>query len=318
MRRVTRAGGDERGAIIVLAAVLTIVLVGMAALVIDVGAVLDEKRQLQNGADAAALAVARSCARQEVCTQATADALSAPLVTANSGQNSAVVTLDKANGKVTVVASTGAGAAGVLPFKFGQILTGKQGQRVQATAVVRWGGIKATSVIPLTISKCEFDLATSNNTVFDVPVVVRFKTKAPTCTNTNGSDIPGGFGWVKDNDSNTTDCTVTPSAGGTVQDDTGVKGTPNGCQLPALLGKDISLVVYNGVAGTGAGGTYAIYGFGNFHLTGFQFASVTGGSVACASGESCIAGYFVRSTGSVGTGEYGGPNLAGNRVYLIS
>ncbi|HUR04313.1 MAG TPA: pilus assembly protein TadG-related protein [Nonomuraea sp.] len=314
---MTPARADERGAIIVLAAVLIIVLVGMAALVIDVGAVLDEKRQLQNGADAAALAVARSCARQEVCTQATADALSAPLVTANSGQNSAVVTLDKPNGKVTVVASTGAGSTGVLPFKFGQILTGKQGQRVQATAVVRWGGIKATSVIPLTISKCEFDAATSNNTVFDVPRVVLFKTKAPTC-NTSGLDIPGGFGWVKDNDTNPTDCTVTPSAGGTVQDDTGVKGTPNGCQLPTLLGKDISLVVYNGVSGSGAGGTYAIYGFGNFHLTGYQFASVTGGSVACASGESCIAGYFVRSVGTIGSGAYGGPNLAGNRVYLIS
>ena len=42
------------------------VLVGMAALVVDVGAVVEEKRQLQNGADAAALAVAQSCALRQL------------------------------------------------------------------------------------------------------------------------------------------------------------------------------------------------------------------------------------------------------------
>jgi hypothetical protein len=291
---MTRARGDERGAIIVLAAVLIFAMVGMAALVIDVGAILDEKRQLQNGADAAALA----------------------LVTANAGANSAKVRLETDIGRVTVVASTGAGSTGVLPFKFGQILTGKKGQRVQATAVVRWGGIKRTDVIPLTISKCEFDEATIKNTVFDRPRVVLFKTKATKCISSNGSDLPGGFGWVAD--ATPDDCSVTPSAGGTVGDDTGVRGTPGGCSLPSLLEKDVSLVVYDGTSGTGSNGKYHIYGFANFHITGYQFASERGGTIACAASESCLAGYFVRSTGSIGTGEYGGPNLAGNRVYLIS
>ena len=313
-----RARGDEGGAIIVLAAVLIFVMVGMAALVIDVGAIRDEKRELQNGADAAALAVARSCARGEVCTQATATRLSAGLVTANSGANSASVVLDRGIGQVTVVAGTGLGSDGVLPFKFGQILTGQEGQRAEATAVARWGGIKRTNVIPLTISKCEFDSATLNNTVFDRPTVILFKTKAPTCKNTNGSDLPGGFGWVRDDDAKPTDCDVTPTAGLTVRDDTGVVGSPNGCAIDTLLGKDVSLAVYNGVAGSGANGTYAIYGFGAFHVTGYRFASNTGGTVQCGSPDSCISGYFVRSTGSVGTGEFGGPNLAGNRVYLIS
>ena len=316
-----RARGDERGAIIVLAAALIVVMVGMAALVIDVGAIRDEKRELQNGADAAALAVARGCARDDqvwACTQAAADALSARLVTANSGGNSANVALNTAIGQVTVVASTGVGANGVLPFKFAQILTGQEGQRVKATAVARWGGIKRTNVIPLTISKCEFDRATLNNTLFDRPAVILFKTKAPTCANTNGSDLPGGFGWVKDNDAKPTDCDVTPTAGLTVGDDTGVVGSPNGCAMGTLLGKDVSLAVYNGVGGSGANGTYTIYGFGAFHLTGYRFASNTGGTVPCGSPDSCISGYFVRSTGSVGTGEYGGPNLAGHRVYLTS
>ena len=58
---------DEResGAIIVIVAVLLVggVLIGMAALSIDVGSLYAERRQLQNGADSAALAVAQDAAR---------------------------------------------------------------------------------------------------------------------------------------------------------------------------------------------------------------------------------------------------------------
>ena len=62
MRWLTGGAGtdrSERGAVLPMVAVLTVAMVGMAALVIDVGALLDERRQLQNGADAAALGVAQ-------------------------------------------------------------------------------------------------------------------------------------------------------------------------------------------------------------------------------------------------------------------
>ena len=61
-------GRDERGAIGVLIAVLLGggVLVGMGALAIDVGRLYQNRAELQNGADAAALAVAQSCA-SSVC-----------------------------------------------------------------------------------------------------------------------------------------------------------------------------------------------------------------------------------------------------------
>ena len=67
--------GDERGAIAVLIAVLIGggVLTGMGALVIDVGQLYAERAQLQNGADAGALAVAKSCAAG-TCTPAIATA----------------------------------------------------------------------------------------------------------------------------------------------------------------------------------------------------------------------------------------------------
>jgi Flp pilus assembly protein TadG len=309
MRWLTRARRDESGAIIVMMAAAMVVMVAMAAMVIDVGALLDEKRQLQNGADAGALAVARSCLPGP-CN----DALATPLAKDNSrdGDSSAFVT--HTSGFVKVQTRTGNGSSDVVPFQFGRALTGDKGKQIKATAVVRYGGIKSTSVMPLTISKCEFDAATSNNTVFNKPIVVLFKTKVPTCKGLNGLDVPGGFGWVKDITPD--DCTITPSADSTVGDDTGVRGTPNGCDLPSLLVKDdISLVVYDGVTCCGAGGTYHIYGFANFKVTGYQFASSRGGTISCTSGESCLAGYFVKA---VGTGEYGGPNLAGNLLTLIS
>lgn len=55
---------DDRGAVGVLIALLigSGVLLGMAALVIDVGQIYQNRAELQNGADAAALAIARQCA----------------------------------------------------------------------------------------------------------------------------------------------------------------------------------------------------------------------------------------------------------------
>ena len=43
---------DDRGAVLVLVAVMMTALIGMAALVIDIGSLYVEKRQLQNGGDA--------------------------------------------------------------------------------------------------------------------------------------------------------------------------------------------------------------------------------------------------------------------------
>src|SRR6187401_1591057 len=52
----------DEGAVMVWVALMMVVLLGAGAIVIDIGALYAEKRQLQNGADAAALAVAQDCA----------------------------------------------------------------------------------------------------------------------------------------------------------------------------------------------------------------------------------------------------------------
>lgn len=60
----------DEGATIVLVAISMVVLIGFVGLVIDGGVVFDERRHLQNGADAAALAIAEDCGgsgNQTVC-----------------------------------------------------------------------------------------------------------------------------------------------------------------------------------------------------------------------------------------------------------
>lgn len=56
---------DERGAVLALVAVMLVAIIGMVALVIDVGGVLVTKRQLVAAADSASLAAAQSCAKEE-------------------------------------------------------------------------------------------------------------------------------------------------------------------------------------------------------------------------------------------------------------
>jgi len=56
---------DERGAVVALVAVMLVAIIGMVALVIDVGGVLVTKRQLVAAADSASLAAAQSCAKEE-------------------------------------------------------------------------------------------------------------------------------------------------------------------------------------------------------------------------------------------------------------
>jgi len=62
---------DERGATAVLVGLMLVVLVGFGAVAVDVGAMYSERAQLQNSADAGALAAAQYCAKHADCASAT-------------------------------------------------------------------------------------------------------------------------------------------------------------------------------------------------------------------------------------------------------
>ena len=323
MRRLMlRPRRDEKGVVIVLMAGFVVGIVGMAALVVDVGAILDEKRQLQNGADAAALGLAQHIGQTcpitatAACTaslQSKADALA----NGNARDGFAKVeapTADHAAKQVTVKTSTlDSGTGTILPYSFGQALTGVKGQTVKATATASWAGLQRASVVRLTLSRCEFIRATSNGTVFDLPTTILFHGDSVDCSaGPSGANLPGGFGWLDDTDSNSGDCIVTPSAGNTVGSDTG-NSAPAPCHIADYLGKDVLISIFDVVTGNGSNGSYHIYGFGQFHITGFKFPSGGQGGVACPT-NACLVGNFVRF---VPIGDLGGPNV-GNRVALVS
>jgi Flp pilus assembly protein TadG len=64
VRRLGVSTDGERGGIAVIVAILMVVMLGFAALAIDVAKLYAERAQLQNGSDAAALMMAQKCAKE--------------------------------------------------------------------------------------------------------------------------------------------------------------------------------------------------------------------------------------------------------------
>jgi Flp pilus assembly protein TadG len=317
---------DEKGAVLVLMAAFTVVMVGMAALVIDVGALNDEQRQLQNSADASALGLAQYIAAKG-CVSDTGQCLPAKLVTeaqdlANGNVRDDMtaysVSTNYTDKTVTVVTRTGSGnTTAILPYEFAQIITGKKGQVVEAAATASWAGLKSAKVIRLTLSLCEFIEATkpASNPVFDRPTEVLLGVPADACSGgPSGANLPGGFGWLDDTDG-PDDCVLTPSTGEIRLGSDPGRDTPRACDLSVFRGQEILLALYNQFTDKGGGGKadYGIYGFAEFHLTGYDLP-VTGKAGASCSKKPCLAGWFTRF---VPIGDLGGPTL-GSRVALVS
>lgn len=287
-----------------MVAAFTVVMVGMAALVVDVGALRDEQRQLQNGADAAVLAVAQSCAR------AACDAALAPgLADANAQDREAAVdsvTYPAAN-RVRVVTSSrsNGGRTTILPSSFAQVFSGVAGTTVRASASAAWGPPSSARSLPLAVSEC--DLARYRLT--SGPAVLLFK-KNPGCE--GSADAPGSFGWL---DAGCPDATPAPiSIGPGVPGDPGASG-PKGC-LDSSLDKDVLLPVYGAVTMAGGKRSYTIVGFAALHLTGWSFPGDKSSPPPCGSSETCIAGTFIKYVTTSETG--GGSDFGVSRVFLVS
>lgn len=190
MRRMN----DERGAIAVMVAVMMAVFFGAATIVIDPGAMYWERRELQNGADAAALAVARDCATSVfTCVAGTAAGpgsaeylLASDYAEGNAndgeanighpdrpgcGSSSNGVSQEGVcfgAGEVTVTTSTrdSAGNSSLSHF-FAPVLSRLVGApprdatRVGAAATAAWGYVSSVATVPLVISACDYDSGTA-------------------------------------------------------------------------------------------------------------------------------------------------------------
>ena len=177
---------DDRGAIAVVTAVLgSAVLFACAAIAIDVGALYSEHRQLQNGSDAAAIAIAQSCVRALGTTSAPCNTgLAAGLADANAVDGSAGVaavcgtapglggcpaaTTSRASCRAVPAGAPpyvevhtrtrNAGGSGVVAPIFARAIPGNEdyaGTTVQTCARAAYGSpASALSILPIAVAPC--------------------------------------------------------------------------------------------------------------------------------------------------------------------
>jgi len=344
MRRVR---GGQRGATAIVAALLAVPLFGIGALVVDVGAIYQERRELQNGADAAALALARNCAGPAGCGPI--DSTAGALADANANDDSSNV--DEicgdgpgltacavppdvpagADGYVRVATSTRTGGGlSELTYGLARTLTDETGATVRADAVVAWGAPGSKVTTQLTISLCEYDAFTDPDgdgiATFAVgppfsgtPRTVYFHSTsaAGTCpAGPSGADLPGGFGWLE-----SVDCGALIGAGNWVPDKTG-NAVPNDCHPSDWRDKTILLPIYDQTNGlSGSNGSYHIAGFAAFHVVGYRFPSEKWpNNMKCKKSESngsttCLVGHFTNFVTSADT--FGGASLGVTAVRIV-
>jgi Flp pilus assembly protein TadG len=278
----------ERGGAAVLISLLLVPLLGFAAIAVDIGSLYAEKARLQTAADAAALAVARDCARGN-CGDMQATARN--LVDANiGGATAAPPALSSAPLSVTVT--------GRKPQRhwFAPVI-GHDATAVSATATVAWGAPGGgTAALPLIFSWCEFAAQTGGGIPSSTTewTIMLPKTSGTGCTGPSHKFVPGGFGWLKTGGST---CKATTRAGGKFDSETG-NNPSQGCQpadLERLIGKTVLLPIFDDAGGTGSGAWYHVYAYAAFTITDYYFAGqYKGVNKPCSGNDRCIRGYFTR------------------------
>jgi hypothetical protein len=152
---------NEDGVTLVFVAVVLVGLLAMTAFAIDFGRMWEERRQLQNGADAAALAIAEDCARG-LCDGSYDEYVVADDYADDNARDRLAdawrVDLDLDAQTVTVYNRTEDPGG---DNKFDMLFAGAvgfDGFTVGAEATVAWGGLASpVSTIPIIISQCEYD-----------------------------------------------------------------------------------------------------------------------------------------------------------------
>lgn len=294
---------SERGTVSVITAASLVVLLGFAALAIDVGMLYQKRAELQSGADAAALAIAQDCAQGRTACSTPVDAAQG-LANANAKNGSAAVdeaSVSISEQSVDVRIATG-DEKGVAPLSmaFARALD-KKSAIVRASSAAQWGAVKkGPAQLSIAFAQCEVDAKFDDGLVL---VGMQDNSNKAACpSGTTGS--AGGFGWYKlaKNDS-TPACGADVSVSVVVAADTGAN-LPSVCDdvlaqiKSGALDNILLFPVYQNVSGTGANAEYTITAWVAFEVLGWKFTSneeynypaCTGSSNTCNKG---IYGRFV-------------------------
>ena len=318
---------DDRGVVgVITGLLLGAVLLGLGTLVIDVGQLYQERSQLQSGADAAALAVAKSCV-VGTCTNSSAVSTAVTYADANAKDGVAAVPLVCGSGTLgacptstgamtdcpappagglgyvdvhTATATSGGGT--VIAPVFAKELLGNgsyTGTQVQACSQAAWGGPTSANTVAFAISACSWDSWTSTGTSFapappTVPAasydhqlnLANLGNKTNCSGEPTGSDGAGAFGWAADQTGTCGIFTNTATF-------PGATGASAGSTCQTALSsaytsrKAIFLPVYTTYTGTGSNVVFKLKGFAAFVVTGYSLPGFSASDWLKNSNNSC-------------------------------
>jgi hypothetical protein len=263
-----------------------VVLLGLTAFAVDAGRLVSAKAQLQNGADAGALAAAKYCslASASDCTS-NASGVAAPYGPANSQGNVLAGTGLVPTGGVTFPTSNEVKVTTTTPTSgLSMIFAGVIGiptAQVSASATAQWGGAPRVgpAVLPIAVAPCQITPDTGITQYFYLKSDTNsdaLNTSCPPDSTAHGP-ITGGFQWLLSG----TQCITTPlsdSGGVYFLSDPGVNLT-NPCKIAFqnLLNTIVLLPVFSGTAGNGAGGKYYVTQWAAVKLVGYRINPISGG-----------------------------------------
>jgi hypothetical protein len=298
---------SERGQTLVLSVLFVTALVGMAAIVVDVGSWYRADRKLQANADAAALAAAHELPDSTAAAQATALAYADTNDGGLEAKNVKFRMTLTPNDTIEVVTDRPA------PGFFAQLF-GRDSVDVRAKAVARNGVLgSAVGAAPIAIDwqhemlQCGVDCWDEYH-----PTTLEFDKVGPGAfrlINIDGSH--GGTGlqdigaWIRDGLNKQADIDKW------YYSDPGIK--PNSSHVKDALDfrdeTELLLPVYDDTQAQGAGFEYHVIGWAVFHVTDYTIH----GSV-----EAEINGYFVNMVWTgIASPSSGSPNFGARAVALI-
>lgn len=310
---------ETRGAISVTVALLLVMLLAAAAIAIDVGAMYAERAELQNGADAAALAIAQSCAEGNCGTTS----LTAQHYADRNAKDSAAdaILLSAPGASPVRVRATSVDAASgndSVALSFSSLL-GFPDPTVAATASAAWGSpAGGPAMLPLAFAECVIAGMLDGG----MRLIPTHGSGTPPCTSTSpsGQTLPGGFSWLS---TASGACETQMTIGTNVLSSPGAS-IPGNCSTtvlkPSLVGQTAILPLYNDTSGTGSGATYKIYGWATFRIHGWRFpgnsVNNTGPGPSCTGSCNGIIGEFISYTTLDDEFTTGGPDLGTSVISL--
>lgn len=329
----------QHGATAIATALLLVVLLGFAAIAVDVGLLYAKRAELQNGADAAALAIAQTCAKGSCPANPGGVASSFGLLNSNGDAAQTATVVGPSANSVTVHVNKADGDA--VQSIFSSFL-GVEETDVGASATASWGSLmRSAAAFPLVFSNCQFDLSGAPQLMQSHKTNPGFECER----GVSGLIIPGNFGWLQE-DPGKCQATLNLNAAGYTSKGDVSPGNSGPKNCDSLMqdwasainsgGKAVVLLpVYDdagdpdnseaskGPKGSGAYGRYHIRGFAAIEVLGWKFsggdnslpASFHNTSSTAPAGTSCtgdcrgIIGKFIKHV-SLEEGSYlGGEDL---------